>query len=81
MKELAMVSIVVGVVVDGGVVLMLVLLLVWVLDEWDFLLDFDETLVSVLDCTVVIDCCNVLGGIVLGRGCRALVALVARCCR
>ena len=38
-----------GLFVDGGVVLMLVLLLVWVLDEWDFLLDFDETLVSVLD--------------------------------
>ncbi len=44
-----MVSIVVGVVVVGGVVLILVLVLVWVLDEWDFLVDFDETLVSVLD--------------------------------
>ena len=44
-----MVSIVVGVVVVGGVVLILVLLLVWVLNEWDFLLDFDDTLVSVLD--------------------------------
>tara|TARA_B100000795_G_C22369957_1_gene275711 strand:- start:112 stop:261 length:150 start_codon:yes stop_codon:yes gene_type:complete len=49
MNELAMVSIVVGVVVVGGVVLILVLVLVWVLDEWDFLVDFDETLVSVLD--------------------------------